>query len=181
MFLSVIIIGFTGCNILRNDISTVNTNNDKILFHSKNYFTDSSKVTFIECNEFVSNALSRYNIAIITKIYPMFDCTIEPVINSHDSSFIDTVYTFSDSKNKIQIYRARHKDFVITFDVTNSKFGLRSNVKVGITKKLFIRKFQIKKSISNEVQVVNSDSSMKFIFYFENNRLIRIKSDLYLD
>ena len=181
IFLSAIIIGFTGCNILKNDISARKTNDYKVQFHSKNYFIDSSKITFIECDEFVSNALSRYNIEIITKIYPMFDCTIEPVINSHDSSFIDTVYTFTDSKNKIQIYRAIHKDFVITFDVSDSKFGLRGKVKVGLTKELFIRKFQIDKPISNEVQVANVDGSMRFIFYFKNNRLQRIKSDLYLD
>ena len=180
MFLSVIIIGFTGCNILKNGISTENTSDDKILFHSKNYFIDSSKVTFIECDEFVSNALVNYNIAIIRKIFQL-DYSIEPVINMHETSYVDTVYKFFDNNNKIEIYRASDKDFIIYFDVKDSKYALNGNVKTGISKDVFIQKFQINKSISDVVQVANSGSSMKFIFYFKNDRLQRIKSDLYLD
>lgn len=180
MFLSVIIIGFTGCNILKNSISTGNANDDKILFHSKNYFIDSNKVTFIECNEFVSNALVNYNIAIIKRIF-LLDCSVEPVINMHETSYVDTVYKFFDSNNKIQVYRAKDKEFVIYFDVSDSKYTLNGNVKTGMTKEVFIQKFQINKSISDVVKVANTGSSMKFIFYFKNNRLERIKSDLYLD
>lgn len=176
-----ILLVLTSCNSLKHGISIATIDDDKIVFHSKSSFIDSNRVTKVECDEFVSNALSKYNIAIITKVFFFLECTKEPVINMHDSLFVDTVYTFSNSNNKIQIYRARQKDFIIFFDVTESKYSLTGNVKTGITKDLFIRKFQIAESISNVVQVINSDSSMKFIFYFENNRLKRIKSDFYLD
>lgn len=180
VILSVLLLGLAGCDILKSSTSAENINDDKILFHSKNYFIDSSKVTFIECDEFVSNALVNYNIAIIKKIF-LLDCSIEPVINMHETSYVDTVYTFFDKKNKIQMYRSREKDFVIYFDVLDPKYVLNGNVKTGISKEIFINKFQINKSISDVVQVVNRNNSMKFVFYFKNNRLQRIKSDLYLD
>ncbi len=182
LYLIIIILVLTSCNFLKHGTSFTPSDEDKIVFKSKNTFTDSSQVTNFECEKFVSKALSNYNIEIITKIFIFLDRTKEPVINMHDgSSYIDTVYTFSNSNNKIQIYRAKNKDFIITFDVTDSKFSLSGNVYTGITKELFIRKFQIAKSISDYVQVSNSNGRMKFLFYFENNRLKRIKSDLYID
>jgi hypothetical protein len=182
LYFIIIILVLTSCNFLKNGAPFTPNDEDKIVFKSKNTFTDSSQVTSFECEEFVSKALSNYNIEIITKIFIFLDRTKEPVINMHEgSSYIDTVYTFSNSNNKIQVYRAKNTDFIITFDVTDPKFSLSGNVNTGITKEFFIRKFQTMKSISDNVQVSNSNGRMKFHFYFENNRLKRIKSDFYIN
>jgi hypothetical protein len=94
---------------------------------------------------------------------------------------IDTIYTFSNSRNKIRIYRARHNDFVFVFDVTDPQFKLAGNISPRMTKELFIQKFHLTQTISDKVQISDSEGTMKFIFYFKNKRLNRIESLIYID
>jgi hypothetical protein len=103
------------------------------------------------------------------------------VINKYNSSVIDTIYTFSNNENKILIYRAKQNDFIFIFDVTDSKLKLTGNIKPGMTKDLFSQKFHITEKINNKVQIANSQGTVRFMFYFENNMLKRINSFLYLD
>ncbi len=195
-FLIIIILEITRCNIIKHDKSSMPSNKnkienskslipvveDKILFHARFSNIDSNQVAHYVCEEFVSNALNNYTIAKMTKEFlSSLVCTKKSVFNRHDPAVIDTIYTFSNAENNIQLYRAKQNDFIFTFDVTDPIFILIGNVKPGITKDFFIRKFQINEAINNIVQVVNSEGSMRFMFYFENNILKRIDSYLYLD
>ncbi len=177
-----IILVLTGCNFIKLDKSSTSIDEDTILFHSKFSSIDSSRTAFFESENFASDALNNYTVSIISNEYlGILSLSKEPVINKHDSSIIDTIYTFSNPKNKIQFYRTKENDFIITFDVTDSTFKLTANIKPGMTKDVFLRKFQITELINDKIQIANSEGSMRFMFYFENNRLKRINSYLYLD
>jgi hypothetical protein len=79
------------------------------------------------------------------------------------------------------VYRARHDDFFYLFEVTNSKFKLTGDIKTGMSKEVFRRKFNITESIDDEIQLTNSEGNSGFLFYFKRNTLKRITADLYLD
>jgi len=180
LFLIFLILKLTSCNHAKLGESTIDVNEDTTLFHSK--FSNSDEGASFECDSFASNALNKYTVAIINqKFSSILNYSKESVVNRHDSAVTDTIYTFSKPENIIQIYRAKHDDFIFTFDVTDSLFKLKGNVRTGMTKENFSRKFRITKTIKNKVQIVNSDGTSKFMFYFENNRLKRINSYLYLD
>jgi hypothetical protein len=157
-------------------------NENAMQFHSRFLFSDSSQVAYFECDDFVSDALANYTIATITGKYSdLLHLTQERVVNRHDSTVIDTIYTFSNPGNKIQIYRAKQNEFLFTFQVRDSLFNLMGDVKTGMSKDAFSFKFNITEPIVDKVQMANSEDSMRFIFYFEKNRLMQINSYLYLD
>ena len=172
----------TSCSFVKLDKPLTTIEEERILFHSRYSFTDSSLVANFECEDFVSDALNDYTIAFLNKAYlSILNCSRESVVNRHDSAIIDTIYTFSNHKNKIQIYRAKQDEFIFTFNVTDSTFKLTGNVKPGMSKEAFAKKFQITEPLNSKVQLFNSEGNMRFMFYFENNRLQRINSYLYLD
>ena len=117
------------------------------LFQPENSFFDVKNEASFENEEFISNALENNTIAKLNGDYVRFlKCSKESVINRHDSAIIDTVYTFSNRTNKIQIYRSKQKDIIFTFDITDSKIILTGNIKTGMSKDIFSKKFQITKN-----------------------------------
>lgn len=157
-------------------------NKGTIIYNSNFLFSDSDTIASFECENFVSNALNNYTIATISNEYvEILNCFTEPIKNSHDSEVVDTIYTFSNPDNIIQIYRSNHADFIFTFDVTDSLFMLTGNIGPGMTKDLFFQKFHITKISNDNVQILNSEGSVSFMFSFQNNRLKRINSYSYLD
>jgi hypothetical protein len=177
-----IILVLTSCHTTKHVKLSTSVDEDKILFYSKFLFSDSSQVAHFECENFATEALNKYTIATINKEFLTFlNCSKKSVINKYNSSVIDTIYTFSNNENKILIYRAKQNDFIFIFDVTDSKLKLTGNIKPGMTKDLFSQKFHITEKINNKVQIVNSQGTVRFMFYFENNMLKRINSFLYLD
>jgi hypothetical protein len=179
---------FTGILLLTSNtflthLSTISENvgKSKVLL-PKYSFLNSKDETCLECEDFISNALNKYTIPTINKEFQHFlTCSRESVVNRHDSSVIDTVYTFSNPSNKIQIYRANQQDFIFVFDVTDSVFNLSGNVRPGMKKEAFLQKFHLTGIVNDKVKIFNSEGSMGFVFYFTNNRLKRINSYLYLD
>jgi len=182
LFFIIAILTITSCNTVKNGKSSSPVDDDKTIFHSKFVLKDTNHVALFVSEEFVPDALNNYTIAKINKNFlSLLNCSKEPITNKYNTSIIDTIYTFSNSKNKIQFYRSKQKDFIVTFDVTDEKFNLTGNIKPGMTKDIFSRKFQITEAINNKVQVSNSEGTMRFMFYFENNSLKRINTYLYLD
>ena len=171
-----------GFTIIKPGKAMKTANENIMQFHSRFLFSDSSQVAYFECDDFVSDALANYTIAaIMGKFSDLLHLTQERVVNRHDSTVIDTIYTFSNPGNKIQIYRAKQNEFLFTFQVRDSLFNLIGDVKTGMSKDAFSFKFNIKEPIVDKVQIANSEDSMRLIFYFENNRLMQINSYLYLD
>ena len=182
LLLLVIVVAITSCSCLKMRNSPALVDDGKVLYHSNYSFTDSSDVAHFACEDFVRNALNKYTIASISKEFPdLLKTSKTPVVNKYDASIIDTIYTFSNSNNNIQIYKAQHNDFLVIFEVTDPKFFLPGNIKPGMKKDLFCQKFEISEKINNVVQIVNSEGTMRFMFYFKNSKLKQINSYLYLD
>jgi hypothetical protein len=180
-YLSVILV-LASCSFIKHGKSSASVDEGTILFRSKFLFTDANQVAHFECDDFVSDALNNYTIAKINKEFIGFlDYAKEPVVNKYDPAVTDAIYTYSNAYNKIQIYRAKQNDFIFTFDVTDSRFLLKGNIKPGMTKDDFSRIFHITEIVKNKVQIINSEATSWFMFYFDNNRLKRINSYLYLD
>jgi hypothetical protein len=177
-----IILVFVGFNFINQDTLSVPVDEGPMLFQAKFLYFDPDEVASFECEDFVSDALNNYTIESINQTYlGILNCTKESVVNRHDSAVVDTMYTFSNPGNQIQIYRAVENEFIFTFDVTNPNFTLPGNIRPGMTKEVFSRIFHITESTGNQVQIANNEASMWFMFYFENDLLKRINSYLYLD
>ena len=141
-----------------------------------------TEIQYIKNNDFISNALNDYEINSITKKYrKVLKCIKNPVVNIHNPSIIDTIYVFSDSKNKIEIYRALHADLIFTFDVSDSKYELSNNIKPGITKDIFIENMKIKTAINDTVRIGHTEGMQYFTFYFKKAKLKRIEFYTYID
>ena len=182
LFFILIILMMISCKFFKLEKSSKSFDEEAMTFYPKFSHSDSSKIAYFECEDFVSNALNNYTIAKINqKFLKLLNCSKKSIVNKYDPAVIDTIYTFSNPENKIQIYRAKQNDFIFTFDVTDPKFKLTGNIKPGMKKDVFTRKFHITENINNKVQIVNSAGTMRFMFYFENNMLKRIYSYLYLD
>jgi hypothetical protein len=172
---------FVSCGVLNTGKSSANSF-EKPIYNAIFAFADSNNVMYFTCDTFVLEALDRYVVEMFNKrTYRFLKQSKQPKVNIHDPAIIDTIYTFSDSRNTIQFYRAVHNDFIFAFDVVNSKFKLNGDIKTGMSKADFIKKFNIVQPIVNEVQIENIDGTLKFNFKFEKNKLKRINAYLYID
>jgi hypothetical protein len=171
-----------GCSSTKNSSAALASNSIGATFSIKYLYTDSNSMAHFESEKYVSNALNSYTISKINKQnFTFLKCTKEAIVNRHDSTVTDTVYNFLNSTNKIQIYRSNTSDIIFTFDVTSSKLSLSENVKPGMSKQNFVKKFRIDKPLPNTVQIANAEGTMRLRFYFINDKLVRIISYLYLD
>jgi len=152
------------------------------MYHANFLFKDTSGTAFFECEKFADNALNRYTIKYMkTQLVNFLDLSTEPFVNRHESTKVDTIYTFSNATNKIQIYRARHEDFIFTFDVTDPKLKLAGGIGPGMTKGAFASVLHIDNSFTKNVHVTNKEGSMRFMFIFSGDTLKKVYSYLYLD
>lgn len=180
LLLSVLLI-IVSCNTLRLTKFHSSVDEDELRYDSKFIRIDSNNIATYECEDFVINALKNYTIASISQEYKFLIFTQESTINLHNLSIVDTIYTFSNKKNTIGIYRARHDDFIYIFDVRNSKFKLAGDVQTGMSKATFCRKFRINESIDSKVKLSDTYGNIEYLFYFKRSKLKRIRASLYLD
>jgi hypothetical protein len=182
---NIILIGiipiFSSCSVIKPDQSSEVRNDAQTQFQSHYINTDADHIANFVSDDFVSEALNNYTVISLTKKYRFLKSYRKPVTNTYDSTVTDTIYTFSDSKNTIEIYRAKHRDFIFTFDVTSSKLGLHGNIKPQMKKSTFFQIFSITQTTANTIQIADSDGTSRFLFYFEKNKLKRITGFLYLD
>jgi len=71
-------------------------------------------------------------IALKTK----FDLKIEPRINNHDESIIDTIKTLTFDKTKIYSYRATNWESIYEAKIENSEFKFLDSIKLEYRKRL---------------------------------------------
>jgi hypothetical protein len=176
------LLSFASCASAKVLISPVIVTENTTSFHPKYLFTDSNNVAYFECEKFVNNALNNYTIALINEMHhSLLICSKTKVTNQYDPAITDTIYTFANAKNKIQIYRSIQADYILTFNVTDSLFILTGDIMPGMTKDLFLHHFQLTETTNNNILIANSEGSVKFMFHFRNNRLKRINTFLYLE
>ena len=155
--------------------------NDTITFKTQLIESDSS-IPYYQCDDYFA-----YNIQLSTKnvdsIYPaFFKCSKEPIINIYDSTIIDTICTFSKGDNMIKIYKSYYSgDLLMLFDVADTIFKLNSNIRIGMSKDRFIKKFGLTGLKNDTIEIGNMEHTDAFRFYFKNNLLRRIRNEPYLD
>jgi len=173
---------FVGCSVLHMGKSTATSSGDTICFQANSIYEDSIKTPLFECTNFANNALNNYSIETLeNKKFNFLKQSKRTVANMHQPELNDTIYTFADKANKIQIYRALQSDIIYEFDVTHTKLKLYGNIGPGMTKIEFANKFKIQNLIKNKIQIGNSDDTQIFTFYFINNKIKRINAHLYID
>jgi hypothetical protein len=170
-----------GCN-LNKHISEKKSDCVGISFKSKFIDKDSLGIPYYQSNEFLEVAIKEYTIKSVKKKYSaQFKLTLIPTVNVHDSRIVDTIYNFSNNKNLIEFYRARHADFVIKFDVTDDIYKLDKCISVGLDKNAIVKDFGIKENIGDIVMIGNLEQTTTFAFYFKNKKIVRIVGYNYID
>lgn len=181
LLLAMITILLTGFVIINPGNSTNKAKEAKYVRHFDTH-SISGNVESFECNEFVWEALKEYSIGQMKQEFgSILTCTREPVTNIYNPDIIDTIFSFSDDNNEIRFYKARENCFVFTFTVTDAVFKLNGNIQTGMTKDDFASIFNIFKPVENVVIIKDSEGTVAFQFFFDNNRLSQIVSDIYLD
>lgn len=144
--------------------------------------TDSKETPYYISEQFSNHALDNYTIAQIKKKYSRsLELKTTPIENIHDPSIIDTIYKFSNATNKISFYRARHRDFIRTFEVTKPYFNLYGCVSIGMQKKEFAKQFNLPTSIPDTIKIGNKTKTAVLTFFFEDNKVSKIESTPYMD
>ncbi|MBS3807734.1 MAG: hypothetical protein KGY60_09545 [Bacteroidales bacterium] len=103
----------------------------------------------------------------------------EPFQNIHDTSRIDTIYHFSGKRDSIKFYRSQEKDLMIYLSIADPKLDLHRCVRPGMSKDAFLDLFDINPPVGDTIRIANPDQTLIFIFYFQQDKLQRIRSDIY--
>lgn len=111
---------------------------------------------------------------------PKFTIEKELVNNRHVDNVIDTVKTFKFDKINIKSYKAVSEEWIFEAKILSSEFELAKSIKIGINKRDF-EKILMTKLNSNIVKVGDSEETSVFIFKFENNSVIEINYEGYVD
>jgi len=182
IFYLLIILVQTGCHTGKHIPDQALPSTENNTFYARYLFKDTTGIAYYECEDFVATALDNYSISkmdINTRNF--LDCKKATTINPHDPSSIDTIYTYSSPNNKIQVYRVKNEDFVITFDITDPRLSLNNKICTGMARTEFAKKFHITDSVANHVLIRNTEATIKFLFHFDNSILKRISSYIYYD
>ena len=154
--------------------------NDIITFKSQLIESDDS-VPYYQCDEYVPFTIKLTSNNVDSLYRGFFKCSIKPIINEYDSTLVDTIYTYSNQKNEIKIYKAKHGDFLFLYDVTDTIFELNGNIKLRMTKERFARKFNIVGLTMDIVDIGNLEQTSIIRFFFKNDMLYRINYEPYFE
>jgi hypothetical protein len=143
---------------------------------------DEENLPYIQRDSFVSNAFGfPVSVRNFTKNYSgLFAITKKPVRNKYNNSIVDTIYTFSKGKTKIEIYHSREKDLLQSAYIDTDKVPFKYNMKVGNTK-ADIAKLLKAKITKDKVQVGDLEHGEVYTFSFAKNRLNSIYYCGYLE
>jgi hypothetical protein len=176
-----LLIFLASCSLLQKK-TTEKFECNQINFRADSSFTDSKGITYFVCDKFANNAIDSYTIETVREKYSGFlKQEITPTRNVHDTTRMDTIYKFYDDKTTISFYRAKHKDFLRKFEVSDLLFNLYGCVSVGMSKEALKNQFNIKKPLSDTIRIGNDEQTAIFTLYFKNNKINRIVSTPYID
>jgi hypothetical protein len=139
-------------------------------------------VDYFQCDDYSAFKISPNTKSIDNTFHGYFNFTKEPIINMQDSTIVDTIYKYVNHDNKIEIYKSYYSgDLLMLYDVVDSIFEINGNIKPGISKDYFQKKFNIKGAIEDIVDIGNLEQTNVVRFYFKYNKLIRIRTEPYID
>lgn len=136
-------------------------------------------LTYI-AKDFVNEAAEAFSVKSVKNNHSeLLSLHKEPFQNVHDTSRIDTIYHFSGKKDSIKFYRSKEKDLMVYLSLASPELALHRCVRPGMDKETFLNIFGIAPPVGETIKVANTDQTVIFIFYFRENKLHRIKSDIY--
>ena len=131
-------------------------------------------------DRFINDAADAYTIQNLREKHSdLLSLKKEPFKNMHDTSRVDTIYHFIGARDSIKFYRSKEKAFMIYLDVSSPELGINRCIRPGLSKERFRTIFQLPQATGNVVRISNVDGTLVFIFYFRDNQLKRIESDIY--
>ena len=140
----------------------------------------SGDIPFYTSDSFANQAADAFTISSLQENHSrLLSLQKEPFQNIHDNSRIDTIYHFSGRKDSIKFYRSQEKDLMIYFSIADPKLDLHRCVRPGISKKAFLDLFGITPPVGDIIKIANPDQTLIFIFHFKEDKLQRIRSDIY--
>jgi hypothetical protein len=165
------------CNKSIKPSATINAE-DTITYET--LLTDTSAVPYYQSDDYFAFN-SELNTRSVDSLYPFLTTSKKLIINDHDSTVIDTIYSYSYKENEIQIYKSAYGDFLSLYDITDTIFVLSGNIKTGITKDYFFKKFNIRSITKDTIDIGNLEQTFVVRFYFKEDKLNRIRIEPYLD
>ena len=140
----------------------------------------SGKAAIYHSEQFVNQAAEAFTIGSLQKKHmQMLSLRKEPFRNIHDTTRIDTIYHFSGERDSIKFYRSREKDLMIYVSIADPELALHRCVRPGMSKDTFLDIFGITPPVGKIIKIANRDQTLIFIFYFRENKLLRMRSDIY--
>ena len=153
---------------------------DTVRIDTRMLSDDSGMADQYVSDSFINMASEVYTINNLREDYSrLLSMKRVPFRNVHDTTQVDTIYHFTGKRDSIKFYRSRSKAFMILLDVSSPELGLDRCIRPGMSKKTFLSIFQIPGSTSDTIRISNRDGTLIFIFYFRDNTLKRIESDIY--
>lgn len=164
-----------------NQSQNIAVNPDDTITYKSQLYDESSSIPYYQCDDYdaFKTNLDTKNVNIIYNGF--FKLQKDTIVNRQDSSIIDTIYTYYNNANKIMIYKAVHGDLLAQFDISDSTIRLNGNLRPGITKDYFSKRFGIKGLNKDTVDIGNMEHTFVIRFYFNNDKLRRILIEPYLD
>jgi len=174
------IILISSCNPQKKAMQKMMQGCDTLNLATQKYPGTSGKVPLYISGQLANQAAEAFTITSVRNNHgPLFSLHKEPYKNIHDTTRIDTIYHFSGKRDSIKFYRTREKDLMIYFSIADPQLALHRCVRPGMSREIFLEIFGIRQPVGDTIKISNPDQTLIFIFYFREDKLHRIRSDIY--
>lgn len=112
---------------------------------------------------------------------PKFDIEKALRKNTHYPEKTDTIYKFKYKQSVVYFYKTHlNQEFLLTGKIVNKKVKLKNGIEIGIKKSKFEKLFAEKLNWQNDSLSLQGQGTL-YTFYFQKDKLSKIKIDNYVD
>lgn len=150
------------------------------------YVNENKPEPFIEINQLFVDTIFDYNItrkSLIDAFGSELVFTYQPIENNHQENVMDTVCeitTRTEPRNTYEIYILADKEIFYGATFQSKGFSLNENLFIGMNKSEFKKILKID-TYADCINITSNTQLNSWIFYFENDKLVKIVYDGYLD
>lgn len=109
-----------------------------------------------------------------------FNLKLQPRVNTHDSSVVDTLKILTFDKTKIYFYQTKDWELIYSAEILNSEFQFLNSIQVGTQKEKFEELVEIEVN-ANLIKIGNLEQTSVFIFEFSHDKIKSIAYQGYID
>jgi hypothetical protein len=148
--------------------------------HEDVFYLDTLKKLIIDNDEFVYKILD--NELTLDLVRVNFTSFKQKVIkNKYSSTKCDTIIVYNNGLDTIDFYISEANTILREAIINSQLIILDSNIRVGVSKELFMRKFELS-TIPDLLVVKDFENTSYFVFTFKDDLLIKIFFEVrYLD